>query len=166
MNVKSISLAAAVVASLGVASIANAVTVTSTMPVKIIIQDACNVTTTAPTALDFGTQGLLTANIDQTSTITVACTSGATFNIGLDGGAEGAAAVTARKMAFGTNKVSYQLYLDSARSSNWGNTVGTNTKAGTGTGSPVAFTVYGRVSPQATPPAGTYNDTVNVTVTY
>ncbi|MBS0432870.1 MAG: spore coat protein U domain-containing protein, partial [Proteobacteria bacterium] len=48
----------------------------------------------------------------------------------------------------------------------WGNTIGTNTVASTGTGSAQAFTVYGQVPAQTTPPAAVYNDTVNVTVTY
>jgi len=48
----------------------------------------------------------------------------------------------------------------------WGNTVGTNTVAGTGTGNSQSLTVYGNVPAQATPPAATYNDTITVTVTY
>ena len=48
----------------------------------------------------------------------------------------------------------------------WGTTIGTDTVTGTGNGTAQAITVYGRVPPQTTPPAATYNDTVNVTVTY
>ncbi len=48
----------------------------------------------------------------------------------------------------------------------WGNTIGTDTVAGTGTGSNQSLTVYGRVPVQSTPVGATYTDTVIVTVTY
>jgi spore coat protein U domain-containing protein, fimbrial subunit CupE1/2/3/6 len=163
MNVK--ATATAILVTLGLASTSlYAATVTNTMPVKIIIQNACNVSTTAPTALDFGTQGPLVANIDQTATITVTCTTNAPYNVGLDAG--GGASINARRMINGTNTVGYQLYRDTGRTTVWGNTVGTDTVAGTGNGTAQSLTVYGRVPPQTTPPAATYNDTVNVTVTY
>ena len=163
MNVK---LSGAIaLAALGFAfATAQAATVTNSMPVKITIQNACNVTTTAPTTLDFGTQGPLVANIDQTSTITVTCTNLAPYNVGLNGGVSGS--VTARTMLNGTTPVNYSLFRDSARTLNWGNTVGTDTLAGTGSGSSQAVTVYGRVPPQTTPAAGVYTDNVTVTVTY
>jgi spore coat protein U domain-containing protein, fimbrial subunit CupE1/2/3/6 len=141
-------------------------TVTNTMPVKITIQNACNVTTTAPTTLDFGTQGPLVANVDSTSTITVTCTNLAPYNVGLDAGLNGAGSISARKMINGVATVGYQLYSNSARSTVWGNTVGTDTLAGTGNGTAQSLTVYGRVPPQTTPAAGIYTDTVGVTVTY
>ena len=163
MNSKSAGALALTLLAFAV-STAQAATVTNTMPVKIVIQNACNVTTTAPTTLDFGTQGPLVANIDQTSTITVICTTGAGYNVGINGGSSGS--VTARTMLNGATPVNYSLFRDSARTLNWGNTVGTDTLAGTGNGTSQALTVYGRVPPQTTPAAATYNDTVTVTVTY
>ena len=62
--------------------------------------------------------------------------------------------------------VTYSLYSDSGHSTVWGNTIGSDTVTGTGSGSPQSFTVYGRVPPQATAAPGTYNDTITVTVTY
>ena len=58
------------------------------------------------------------------------------------------------------------LYSNSGRTVVWGNTVGTNTIAGTGNGSVHNLTVYGSVPAQTTPAAGTYTDTITVTVTY
>ena len=69
-------------------------------------------------------------------------------------------------MANGAQTITYGLYQDAARSNPWGNTIGTNTAAGTGTGSNQALTVYGRVGAQTTPSRGTYSDSVVVTVTY
>jgi spore coat protein U-like protein len=115
--------------------------------------------------INFGSQGLLTSNIDQGGNVSVTCTAGTTYNVGLDGGNQNAGP-TGRAMAFGANKVAYGLYRDGARSQVWGTTIGTNTVGGTGTGSAQNLPVYARVPPQVTPPAGTYNDTIVVTVTY
>jgi spore coat protein U domain-containing protein, fimbrial subunit CupE1/2/3/6 len=164
MNVKSTAIAAALALSGLALSTAQAATSTATMPVTITIQNACNVSSVAPTTLNFGTQGPLIAPVNQTSTVTVTCTKNAPYNIGLDGGTSGN--ISGRTMINGANTVGYQLYSDSSRTIVWGNTIGTNTVASSGTGSSQAFTVYGQVPAQATPPAGTYNDTVNVTVTY
>lgn len=138
-------------------------TVTANMPVTITIENACEIST-APTTLDFGTHGVLSANVDSTSEIGVTCTTGAVYDIGLDGGGSGD--INARVMTLGTEDVGYQLYQEAARTTVWGETVGTDTLASTGTGIEQQFTVFGRVPPQATPPAGTYTDTVLVTVTY
>jgi spore coat protein U-like protein len=163
MNIK--FAGAIALAAFGLASVrTQAATVTTTMPVKITIQNACNVTTTAPTTLDFGTQGPLVANIDQTSTITVTCTNLAPYNVGLNGGVSGS--VVARTMLNGATPVNYALYRDTGRTLNWGTTVGTDTLAGTGNGTAQPITVYGRVPPQTTPAAGVYTDNVTVTVTY
>src|ERR1700754_4959490 len=56
MNIKSKAVVGAVLVACGLAStsVLFAASVTNTMPVKITIQNACNVATTAPTTLDFG----------------------------------------------------------------------------------------------------------------
>jgi spore coat protein U-like protein len=162
MNVK--HLATLSLAALGLAIGSAHAQVTNTMPVQITIQNACNVNTVAPTTLDFGTQGPLIANVDQSATITVTCTTGAAYNVALDGG--GATNINARRMINGGNTVSYQLYRDASRTLVWGTTIGTNTLAGTGNGLAQALPVYGRVPAQATPPAAVYNDSVTVTVSY
>jgi spore coat protein U-like protein len=167
MQLKTALLAAAIaVAGLAVQPIevAHAGTSTANMDVKITIQNACDVSTVAPTTLDFGTQGPLTAAVDNTSTITVTCTDGADYNVGLGGGGSGDTG--ARVMTNGTDNISYQLYSDSSHSNKWGDAIGTDTVASTGTGTTQTFTVYGEVPAQTTPPAGTYTDTVAVTVTY
>lgn len=145
-------------------------TVTNTFQAKIVIQNTCAVNLTAPTDLDFGTQGVLSANVDNTSTITLTCTNGAAYNVGLDAGANPSTAglVSTRRMTDGSSHyVAYQMYTASGRTgAQWGYTIGTDTQTGTGTGAAQTMTVYGRVPPQTTPPAGNYADTVTVTVTY
>lgn len=164
MSIKAIATAVLVTFGLASTSFINAATVTNTMPVKITIQNACNISTTAPTTLDFSTQGPLVANVDQTATISVTCTTGAAYNVGLDGG--GGGNINARRMINGASTVGYQLYSNNARTTVWGVTIGTDTVSGAGNGTAQTLTVYGRVPPQTTPVANVYNDTVNVTVTY
>jgi len=168
MQFKTTLLAAAVVVAGLVAQpfqTAQAGTATTTMGVKIVIPNACD-SVVAATDMDFGTPtGPLTAAIDKTSTITVTCTKDAAFHIGLDGGS--ANDINARVMSDGNgNTVGYQLYTDSGRTDVWGNTVGTDAMAETGTGTSQDITVYGEVPAQNTPPAGNYSDTVAVTVTF
>ncbi|WP_292572156.1 spore coat U domain-containing protein [Mesorhizobium sp.] len=138
---------------------------TGNMTVRITITAECKVQTASD--LDFGSKGVIDTNVDQTSTIGVQCTSGQTYNVGLSAGAGAGATVAARKMTGpGAATVNYTLYRDSGRTQPWGDTIGTDTVAGTGTGNVQNLTVYGRVPPQATPAAGVYTDTVAITVTY
>jgi spore coat protein U-like protein len=75
--------------------------------------------------------------------------------------------VTTRKMTSGGGAtINYSLYTDSGRTTVWGNTIGTNTVAGTGSGSSQGLTVFGRIPPQTTPAPATYSDSIIATVTY
>ncbi len=141
-----------------------ATTTTSTFTVQITLAATCVINSTS--TLDFGSQGVLTANVDQTSTIQVQCSNTTPYNIGLDAGIGTGATVAVRKMTSGGATVNYSLYSDTGRTTVWGNTIGTNTVAATGTGAAQSYTVYGRVPAQTTPAPGTYTDTVTVTVTY
>ena len=152
------------IAMLGSATAYASTSITTTFQAKVTIAASCVIG--GATTLDFGTPGLLTANVDQTSTISVQCSSTTPFNIGLDKGTNGTS-VTNRLMKGATAAtVQYSIYSDSGRTSNWGNTIGTDTVASTGTGSSQSFTVYGRIAPQTTPAPDVYTDTVTVTVTY
>ena len=141
-----------------------AATATTTMTVQMTITATCLVNSAS--TLNFGTQGVLSANVDQTSTVQVTCTNTTPYNIGLDAGTGTGATVAARKLTSGANTVNYTLYSNSTRTTLWGNTVGTDTVAATGNGAAQSYTVYGRVPSQAAPAPGTYTDTITVTVTY
>lgn len=157
-----IALTAAVL--LGSATAYASTSITTTFQAKVTIAASCVIG--GATTLDFGTPGLLTANVDQTSTISVQCSNTTPFNVGLDKGTNGTS-VTNRLMKGTTAAtIQYSIYSDSGRTSNWGNTIGTDTVASTGTGSSQSFTVYGRIPPQTTPAPDVYTDTVTVTVTY
>ena len=61
-----------------------AATATTTMTVQMTITATCTVNSAS--ALNFGTQGILATNVDQTSTIQVTCTNTTPYNIGLNVG--------------------------------------------------------------------------------
>jgi spore coat protein U-like protein len=101
-----------------------------------------------------------------TSTLSVKCSNGTPYNVGLDPGQASGATVTTRKMVKGSKTLNYSLFSDSGRTTNWGITVGTDTVAGTGTGLAQTLTVYGQVPGGQKPAAGSYADTVTATITY
>ena len=119
----------------------------------------CTVTTQN---VNFGSVGVLNSNIDTTGQVNVTCTQSTDYSAGLS---VGSFTPTTRRMVKGGEFITYGLYRDAARTQGWGDTTGTMPTA-TGTGLTQNYTVYGRVAPQATPTAGTYNDTVIVTITY
>ena len=141
-----------------------AATATTTMTVQVTITASCTINSAA--TLNFGTQGVLATNVDQTSTLQVTCTNTTPYNIGLDAGTGSGATVATRKLTSGGNTVNYTLYSNSGRTTVWGNTVSTDTVAGTGNGTGQSYTVYGRIPAQTTPAPGAYTDTITVTVTY
>jgi spore coat protein U-like protein len=142
---------------------AEAVTATTTLAVTATVLNTCLV---SAQPLPFGNYDPnATTDLDITTTITVTCTTGTTYNVGLDKGANGAS-VTARAMKSGSNTLNYSMFRDSARTQNWGNTVGTDTVPRTAALVPDVLTVYGRVAKSQNVPAGLYTDTVQVTVTY
>ncbi|MEM7301675.1 MAG: spore coat U domain-containing protein [Pseudomonadota bacterium] len=162
---------AAFAAALGLTALAipsaNAATTTANMNVQLVVQASCAISSVG--TLDFGTATTpLTANIDATTTFDVTCSNGTTYDIGLNAGTTAGGTVATRKMFNGgtAEDVDYTMWTNAARTTNWGNTVGTDTQSATGSGSAQTYTVYGRVPPQTTPTPATYTDTVTITVTY
>lgn len=142
----------------------SAQTATTTFDVQITIEAECLIESASD--LDFGTAGVIDANVDETSTIAVQCTDGTPYTVGLGPGLGGGTIDERVMTGPGGATVDYNLYQDPARTVVWGEAIGTNTVAGTGDGAIQNLTVYGRVPPQETPAAGTYTDTVTVTVSY
>jgi len=159
-----LKFAAAIVCLLPFASASLASTTTSTFTTQVTLAASCTINSAS--TLNFGSQGVLIAAVNQTSTVQVQCTNTTPYNIGLDAGGGTGATVAVRKMTSGANTVNYSLYTDTGHTTVWGNTVGTDTVAAIGSGASQSYTVYGQVPAQTTPAPGTYTDTVTVTVTY
>jgi spore coat protein U-like protein len=143
----------------GTAVSARAVRVPFTVQVNSL--GDCELTTTP---MDFGTLQTLNVAVNATNTLTLKCTRGVSYSIGLNNGISGATNPAARRMkAVGTtDSVTYGLYTNAARTSPWGATG----VSSTGNGNTQAFTSYGQVPAQTTPGVANYSDTVTVTVTY
>ena len=147
--------------SIGVAA---AATVTTTFQVDATVISSCSV---SATNLGFGNYDSLAATpTDATSTVSVQCSLLTTYEIGLDAGVGSGATVTTRRMTLGADTLDYTLYQDSARTTVWGNTVSSDTVAGTGTGLSDPYTVYGRIPAGQIVNTGNYTDTVTVTVNF
>lgn len=123
--------------------------------------------TIAANPLDFGqTQGVLSSAVNANTTINVTCTNTTLYNLGLNAGTGTGSSGTTRTMngtGGNTGTVQFNLF-QTAGATLWGNTQGSNTVAGTGTGSTVVHTVYGHVPVQATPAPDTYKSTITATV--
>ncbi len=88
-------------------------------------------------------------------------------SVALDLGASSHGTVSNRKMASGTHLLDYSIYSDSARSLNWGapNIPTLNSgRLDSNTSRPVRFTLYGRIPALQNVPAGSYSDSVSMTV--
>jgi spore coat protein U-like protein len=117
--------------------------------------------------LDFGqSQGVLATAVTGSSTLHVTCTNTTPYNVGLNAGTGTGSTIAARVMSgtgANTSTVNYALTQTSG-GSNWGNTQGTDTVSGTGSGSQQNLTVYGNIPAQATPQPDTYKSTITATV--
>jgi len=139
-------------------------TATTTFIVKTTVQAVCVV---SATDLNFGNYASGAGSpLLGTTLVQPTCTPGTTYNIALNGGSAGGTIYGGRQMASGANKLNYQLYRDSARANIWGNTIGTDTVQDTGTGVAKSHTVYGTIPAAQAIPAGNYQDTITVTVTF
>lgn len=146
---------------------AHAVDTTASLSSTATVTSDCAVTTTA---VGFGNINVtLNANTDSTGGISVTCTNGTAWTAKANAGGGTGATINARLMTSGSNLLEYDLYTETTRTTIWGDgTTGNgSTITGTGTGNAQATTIYARVpSGQTTKPAGSYSDTVTVTVTY
>ncbi|HUH39828.1 MAG TPA: spore coat U domain-containing protein [Castellaniella sp.] len=139
--------------------------VNGTIYIQAVVKSDCRID--ASTTMNFGTVFMsINQKIDSTSTITVTCNGGQSgngYHIRLGDGLN--ASGQQRRMRGNLGYITYELYRDAQRSSRWGNSDYLGV-AGTGTGQPQSYTVYGRVPIQTPPGAGLYTDTVVITLSY
>jgi spore coat protein U-like protein len=157
---KHLLLATAALVGVMAAQDAFAATQTTNMAVTATVSTVCSVSTTALPFNEVALSGVTAG----TATVSVTCTNGGTYDVGLDNGLNGGG--TARVLASGTDLLNYDLFQDTLHASRWGNTVGTDTVAGVGNGAVQDLTVYGQITAGQTLTTGSYTDTVLVTVTY
>jgi len=161
LGAASILAAAAFAATPALAGSANA-----NLGVSATVNGNCTISTN-PVA--FGAVDTLAGTeVDAAGSIVVTCTNGTAWYASGSVGTGTGATFASRKMKSGANLLNYTLYTDSGRTAGWGDgTSSTSLLTATGSGAAQTVGVYGRVfSGQNTAPAGSYSDTVSVTVTY
>jgi spore coat protein U-like protein len=133
---------------------------------------ACSV---SATAVGFGNYNPLSAfDTDATGTVTVTCSGLASvllsYEILLSKGSAGS--YTPRRMASGGNTLNYNLYTNITRTTIWGDNTGGSSRV---TGAILVqllvptsnlHTIYGRIPASQNVAAGSYGDTITVTLNY
>jgi spore coat protein U-like protein len=152
------SLCAAV--ALACAATAVAAEMQTVVRVTSSIESSCSVTAAA---LDFGAYH--GKQRDVTGGITVACTKGIPYHIGLDNGLHYSAPYRRLKHRTGADYLTYELYRDAARTARWGSDEASDVQM-SGDGTVQHFNVYGRVPGGQTGPAGSYSNTTAVIVDF
>lgn len=102
--------------------------------------------------------------VDITGTVTVTCTSGQAYDIALNAGLASGATITTRKMQNGAALLGYQMFSNSGRTTNWGNSSSTGWVAGTGNGSAQVYTIYAQIPAGETGALQTYTDSPTASI--
>jgi spore coat protein U-like protein len=160
-----LSIPVGLVSVLAFAQPAAAETSTANFPINATISSTCSLSATGIDFGEVGTAGATTLQTDGTGSITVTCTTGGAYSIGLDDGLYNVAAQ--RNAQSASNTLAYDLYSDAARGTVWTSAAAPVT--GTGNAAAQVITVYGRIAaglPFAASNGAPYNDTVLVTLTY
>lgn len=149
------------------------------LSVSLEVSAGCTVNTSA---VSFTASGKITTAVNEASagSVTVTCTDGISYEIGLDEGLyagsdqttvpTGSDTDTTHRRLYNSSAatykyVSYDLYSNAGRTTHWGNTPATDAVAGSGVGgSPVS--VYGKIPATQNASVGSYVDTVTATVWY
>lgn len=145
-----------------------AATSTTTFSVTANVVNSC--TSFSASTLAFGNYTFSSSSpTDSSTTISVTCSNGTSYALSLDAGTTSGATLAQRLLSDGSShSLQYNLYTSSGRTTVWGDGSGsTSTVSSTGSGSAALHTVYGRIPAlQNTAYAGSYSDTITVTVTY
>lgn len=160
-HILSISTIVALASALA-ASPVQATSSTTPLGVSASVSVTCGMSVTP---LAFGSYS--GTQLDAATTVSVTCSNGTAYDIGLDAGSATGATVTTRQMGGPSGGLlSYAIYQNTGRTTNWGNTPGTDTVAGTGSGALQTIDIYGHIAAGQFPVSGSYSDTVTVTISY
>lgn len=111
----------------------------------------------------FGNYDVFSAQpLDGAGTIGIDCDPATSYSISLS---QGGGSYSQRELSTGSALLGYNLYTGSSRTVVWGDgSGGTDTVGGSGT--TANHTIYGRIAAGQNVPAGSYGDTIIVTVSF
>lgn len=135
---------------------------TTSVPMNGSVTGTCSL---SAASLGFGTYNP-GAVLDSTADVSVNCTNATPYTVSLNGGLNLSGGT--RRMAGPSGSfLSYGLFRDSARTSAWGDGTSLGAKvSGTGSGNQQNLPVYGRIGANQLVRAGSYSDSVQVTIEY
>ena len=170
-KIKLAVVSAIVAGSMGLSATSYAATTTAPWLLARQFLMSCTISAGAMTFASYDPTAA--ADNDATATITSTCTTGGAAVITMGQGSRAQVgstdAIPLRAMfngdEGGPEDLDYHLYSDSAGGTVWGNTAGTG-KAITADGTAQNFTAYGRIPKNQTVGAGSFSDSVAVTLTY
>lgn len=128
--------------------------------------EAQNCSISVPTSVAFGTYDVYGTFVDSTGTVRIGCILATNVTVDLSDG--NAPTFIPRYMVNGAQHLTYNLYLDAARTTIWGDNTGGSSHATPGTifFAYVNLTIYGRVPAGQDVTAGAYTDSVVATVNF
>lgn len=133
----------------------------------VLAASNCSIMTVSDVA--FGTYNVFDASpLDSTGTLRIRCTGNAS-NITVDLSRGNAPTYSPRQMLWMAEVLSYNLYIDAARTMIWGDGTGGTSHYGLvdpPNGNSFDLTVYGRVTALQDVSAGAYSDTIVATVNF
>ena len=143
----------------------SATTISSSVGISATVTASCSISNVSD--LEFG-DDLSIGDLprDVITTFNVTCTKTTPYSIGLDKGVTPGASTTDRKLGGGESTLSYALYRDATRLTNWGDDSNSWMTNLAGTGAEVTHFIYGRIPDQTWPAPDVYSDIVKITVEY
>jgi len=163
----SINYSVCSVGALGVCTINQTGTATTTILLDMTVTNDCSAMTTPD--VNFNSAPLVQSFPTVSQAIAVTCTKGSTYTIGINNGAN--ALNNVRRMVSGSNYLSYDIYKE-ATGNRWGGSGSERWTSATSSqvsadGLLRTYNYTAKVlTNQATPPAGTYTDTLIVDVAF
>jgi spore coat protein U-like protein len=124
--------------------------------------------TISTTSVNFGSYDVFAGTpTDTTGTVSFTCSGNADVTITLSKGAS--SSYNPRTLNGGADTLNYNLYKDAARTTVWGDGTGstsTHTQTNVPNNTAQNLTIYGRIPASQDVRAGTYNDSVTVTIDF
>lgn len=123
-------------------------------------ENSCNLISASD--LNFGHMNDLSQAVTSSTTVALSCPLNTSWKVNLDQGMNYDG--TTRRMRKGSDYIAYELYRDAQYSQLWNNS---GASQGTGNNGTQTIPIYGKAGPSsAAVPAGEYQDTITVTLTY
>jgi spore coat protein U-like protein len=155
------------IGAIGIGQTVSAATATGNLTISATVTSSCVVGASTLTFASATSAAIAAGPVASTGAVSVNCTMGSPYTVALDKGNGTGATLATRVMASGSNKLNYSIYTSAALTNVWGDgTSGSQTMAGTGNGAAQLINAYGSVFGTQVATAGSYADTVSITVSY